>query len=319
MPTISPISSHLLPYTLDNNIAVVSLADADPAAEAATTAHGTLVSEHRLSPFIVLSLFNTLTELERNPEVHCLVVTGGTGKFFCNGFDLKFIHANRATPNLVDDLQQATEQLLALLLKFRKPTVAAVNGHAAAAGAMLLLAFDKVVMNNERGYCFVPGVDLGIVYSPGMTALMAAKLPVQMRTDFIVFGKRYGATELEANGVLLGATKESVMPEAMKIAQDLKKKAAFPEALGRIKECLYHEACAALECEIDESIFNPIYKPMGFGNMNPSVDKPKEAAPQVQQATIESKRRSTLVATQIESNATILNLSMRLATTEEGA
>jgi hypothetical protein len=144
---------------------------------------------------------------------------------------------------------------------------------------MLMLAFDKVIMNSERGFCFVPGCDLGIVYSPGMTALMVAKLPAgELRTDFIVFGKRYGAPELERHGVVKAVPAASVMDEAMKVAENLKKKSAGG-VLGRIKEVMYHEACAALECELDDTIFNPHFVNMGFGKMDPTVDKPVAAAP----------------------------------------
>ena len=85
-----------------------------------------------------------------------MILTGGDGRFFCNGFDLKYIHAHSSEGGLVDDLQQvrprrhvpapascsldppasnsrtqATEMLMAKILKYKKVTVAAVNGHAA--------------------------------------------------------------------------------------------------------------------------------------------------------------------------------------------
>ena len=48
------------------------------------------------------------------------------------------------------------------------------------------LAFDYRIMTSERGYFFVPGVDLGIVYSPLQTELMMAKLPPGMHRDVII-------------------------------------------------------------------------------------------------------------------------------------
>jgi enoyl-CoA hydratase/carnithine racemase len=41
-------------------------------------------------------------------------------------------------------------------------TVAAINGHFCAAGAMLGLAFDMRVMRTDKGMFFVPAVDLGL-------------------------------------------------------------------------------------------------------------------------------------------------------------
>ncbi len=48
--------------------------------------------------------------------------------------------------------------MCAKVIKSSLITIAAVNGHATAAGAMLMLSFDYVIMNSERGYCFVPGI-----------------------------------------------------------------------------------------------------------------------------------------------------------------
>ena len=84
---------------------------------------------------------------------------------------------------------------------------AAINGHFVAAGAMLGLAFDfRVTVSDSqgwphltlcpgiqgpRGLFFVPGIDIGLVYSPGMTALMTAKTPYKIQRDLIVLGKRF--------------------------------------------------------------------------------------------------------------------------------
>ncbi|GMI32558.1 hypothetical protein TeGR_g12603 [Tetraparma gracilis] len=102
----------------------------------------------------------------------------------------------------------------------------------------------------------------------------------------------------------------------------------YGESLGAIKACLYHEAVAALECELDEAVVNPTFIGMGFGAMDPNVDRPAAAAapageptPEVRahqrQTLIETRRRSTLVDTQITSNSSILQLAQRLAVTEE--
>ncbi len=59
----------------------------------------------------------------------------------------------------------------------RAITVAAVNGHAFAAGAMLATAHDHVVMREDRGYWCLPEVDLGLPLTAAMYAVVAAHLP----------------------------------------------------------------------------------------------------------------------------------------------
>jgi enoyl-CoA hydratase/carnithine racemase len=80
-----------------------------------------------------------------NEEVASVVVTC-EGKFFSNGLDLKFIEQH---PQEAGVFQKNFELLLDRLLCFPVPTVAAINGHFCAAGAMFGLAFDYRIMNAE--------------------------------------------------------------------------------------------------------------------------------------------------------------------------
>lgn len=257
-----------LHYTTENGVATISLGDQ---ASEDVLPWGTKAEEHRLYPELVLALLGALDRIAEDVAVQALVVTA-SGRFWSNGFDLKWIQQH---PDMADALQQVTEVLCARLLKFPKPTVAAVNGHAAAAGAMLLLSFDVKVMNSTKGFCFVPGIDLGLVYSPGMTALMVAKLPQAIRHDFIVFGQRYTAQMLAPHGVVNAAVPaEAVLETAVTMASELKPKAKHPATMARIKETLYHEAIAALECEPDEMLLHPTFTPMGFDALAAGVDRP---------------------------------------------
>ena len=240
-----------IPYELIENgsIAVVSLGSSD----ATMSPFGTNAAEHRLTPALVLGFLQTLETLATMPDVLALVVSAD-GKFWCNGFDLNLIKEH---PSLCDPLQQSTELLCSQLLKYPKVTIAAVNGHATAAGAMLMLSFDYTIMNSQRGYCFVPGIDLGLVYSPGMSELMKAKLPIMLWRDFVIFGERFTCPGLEKFGVVEGAGPEEVFDKAVEKARKMKNKAKHGETLSRIKETLYHEAVSALELEVDELVVNP--------------------------------------------------------------
>ena len=234
---------------------------------------GTKCAEHRLYPAAILALDEALTAAESNENVRAVVLTA-EGKYFCNGFDLRFLQQET---QMMDDVQRATEKLCSRILSFPKPTVAAVNGHACAAGAMLMLCFDEIVMNSERGYCFVPGIDLGLTYSPGMAALMAARLPFALRHSFIVMGKRMTAPQLAEHAVVQPAPPSAVLPTALARAIELKPKATHGDTLRAIKATLYHEAIAALEVEPDAVVMEPTFVPMGFSNIPTGVDKPAVA------------------------------------------
>jgi 2-(1,2-epoxy-1,2-dihydrophenyl)acetyl-CoA isomerase len=86
----------------------------------------------------ILDAFRSLGE-----EVRVVVVTG-TGRSFCSGQDLGD-RANVGAADLERTLRDEYEPMLRAIFDARVPTIAAVNGAAAGAGANLALACDVVV------------------------------------------------------------------------------------------------------------------------------------------------------------------------------
>ena len=146
-----------------------------------------------------------------------------------------------------------------------------------------MMCFDVIVMEYSPrplegdarrwrpSVCMVPGINIDLVYSPGMSELMATKLPTQMHTDFIVFGKKFTALELKNFGVVKDAVpRDSVLDTAMRHAIALKPKARHMKTLQRIKVTLYYKAISHLKLVPENA---PEFKPMGFvtGNAEPSA------------------------------------------------
>ena len=96
-----------------------------------------LTGENRFNPDTLGAIEAALDELERSEQPGALVITG-EGKFFSNGLDLEWMGS--APPGGAEDVLRRVHALFARLLVFPTATVAAVNGHAFAAGAMLALA-----------------------------------------------------------------------------------------------------------------------------------------------------------------------------------
>ena len=98
-------------------------------------------------------------------------------------------------------------------------TVAAIPGHAFAAGAMLALAHDHRMMRADRGFWCVQKVDLGMAFTPGMTALLRARLAPQVAHEAMLTGKRYGGEEAAALAIVDAAVAEDeVLPRAVELA-----------------------------------------------------------------------------------------------------
>lgn len=147
------------------------------------------------------------------------LVTTGEGKFFSNGLDLDWMQEpGAADDGFLDDVHR----LLVRMLTFPAITVAAVNGHAFAAGAMFATAHDFLVMREDRGYWCLPEVDLGLPLTPVMHAVIAAKLPRTTTHEAMLTGQRYTADEAQEAGIVhLTAPVEDVVPTAVKLAQTL--------------------------------------------------------------------------------------------------
>jgi enoyl-CoA hydratase/carnithine racemase len=136
-------------------------------------------------------------------------------------------------------------ELLARVLEIGVPTVAAIQGHAFAAGAMLALAHDQRTMRAERGYFCLPEVDIGIPFTPGMSTLIAARLPVRAAHEAMTTGRRYGGEDATAAGIVDQAVAAGeVLPRAIARASALAGK--DPATLRTIKQRLYESALTAL-------------------------------------------------------------------------
>ena len=137
--------------------------------------------------------------------------------------------------------------LFARFLTLPVPTVAAVQGHAFAGGAMLSFCHDVRVMRSDRGYLCLPEIDLGMTFTEGMAALIAAKLPQPALHRMAVLGERIGGPDALAAGVVDAVVdgEAAVLPAAIDRAAVLTGKAR-PNLVG-IRRDFYADVIATLE------------------------------------------------------------------------
>lgn len=170
------------------------------------------------------------------------VVTTGSGRFYSNGLDLDFMAAN---PDAAESNLSDVHALFARVLAFPAPIIAAAQGHCFAAGAMLALAHDLIVMRADRGYFCLPEVDLGIPFTAGMNALIRARLPIAIAHEAMTTARRYGGEEARAAGIVAATAAEGqVLDAAIAIAEERSAKAG--PVFGAIKARLYAEVIAEL-------------------------------------------------------------------------
>ncbi|WP_084374804.1 enoyl-CoA hydratase/isomerase family protein [Dietzia papillomatosis] len=192
------------------------LMDTEPTTTEPTAEPGN--PENVFSPDLLDSLDAALDEVEAS-EGPAALVTTGAGQFYSNGLDLGVVASDPAgLPAYVTRVQR----LFARVLRLELPTVAAVNGHAFGAGAMLAVSHDHRVMRSDRGYWNLPEARLGMPFPAGMNALVTTRLGHPVAATAMLTARRYPAAEAVSAGIAHEAVDaESVLDRAVAVAAEL--------------------------------------------------------------------------------------------------
>ena len=218
--------------THDGEVAVLDLGD----------------DENRFNPTWLASFHEAHDQVDA-PDAPRALVTTGTGKQYTSGLDLAYVSEDpqQSQQRLVEVVRGAHE-LYARLLQAPYPTVAAIPGHAFAAGAMLSLAHDARIMRADRGFWCLPEVDLGMGFTAGMAALIQARLAPQVAHQAMVTGHRFGGGDAAGAAIVDAAVPaEGVLPVAVERARQLSVKPG--EAVRVIRREMYRPVLDALARE----------------------------------------------------------------------
>ena len=211
--------------------------------------------ENRFNPGFISAMNQALDQIERSSGPAALITIGGEEKFYSNGLDLAWLMGEGK--NEWETFIPEVLKFLGRLMAFPVPTVAAMNGHAFAAGAMLALAHDYRVMRADRGFFCLPEVDIKIPLAPGMNSLIRCRMSPAVFRDTVLTGKRIGGTEAKGMGIVDEAVPlDQVQQRAIEIAAGL---AAKDRKIFRtLKREMYRETIDLLERGVvDWEAFKP--------------------------------------------------------------
>lgn len=197
--------------------------------------------ENRFNPPWVADVRRSVAEVAATEGPRALVTTA-RGKIWSNGLDLDWMSAN---PDGIAEHIDHVQACYAELLSAPFPTVAAIQGHCFAAGAMLALAHDQCFMRADRGFWCLPEVDIHIPFSTGMDALVRAKLTPATANIAMTTGRRFGGTSAaEAQVVTAAMAEEDLLDHAKAVAAELAPKAG--RTLQKIRSQMYANAIELL-------------------------------------------------------------------------
>jgi enoyl-CoA hydratase/carnithine racemase len=196
--------------------------------------------EHRLGPALISALRSAVATVRASPGAGALVLAA-EGKYFSNGFDQAW--ARTVPLHLHASMRGAFRGLLADLIALPMPTVAAVTGHAAAAGCVLALAHDAVVMRASRGFLYMSEVDAGLKMADFFGEVLRQKVPdAAARRDMILRGDKMTAAEGVRRGVVDAAVDggvEDVVAAAVAAAEGLAARGWDGEVVAEIRKAMW--------------------------------------------------------------------------------
>jgi enoyl-CoA hydratase/carnithine racemase len=186
-------------------------------------------------------------------EVRSVVITG-EGRGFCSGGDVDAIIGrllDRSTVELVE-FTRMTGALIRRIRECSKPVVAAINGVAAGAGAVIALASDFRIASEAASIAFLftrvglSGADMGAAY------LLPRVVGLARATEMLFLGDKIAAADAERFGLFNRVVPpERLMDEAAALAERLAQGPSF--ALGLTKQLLNTELdldfASAIEAE----------------------------------------------------------------------
>jgi enoyl-CoA hydratase/carnithine racemase len=171
-----------------------------------------------------------LDKIERDTGASVLVVKSAHEKIWSNGIDLDWLRPAVAQdgPEVLDKFLVEMYGFLRRVLTYPMITVAAINGHAFAGGALLSFIHDFRFMRSDRGWICLPEVDIGIPLGPVFTAIGKKTLPMYKFEEMLYTGKRLTAQECEQHHIIMKACHlNDLMNEVLAFAKTLKKDRAM--------------------------------------------------------------------------------------------
>lgn len=200
--------------------------------------------ENRWNTTFVRAFAAVLDDVEASSGAAALVTTSASDKFFSNGLDLDWVRDPAAHPAAGDRGPFADEfmKLMARIITFPIPTIAAINGHAFGAGFMLSLCHDLRYMRADRGFVCANEMQLGLAIPAPELALFRHKLPFNVFFETVQLARRWTGVDAERAGIVQAtADAENLLPLALRRAGELAPLGANRALYRRQKEAIYGE------------------------------------------------------------------------------
>jgi enoyl-CoA hydratase/carnithine racemase len=208
---------------------------------------------------VYADLRDLMTELEHRDDV-AVVVIRGEGRGFCSGGDVNDIIGRLLEGSDGRDVLEFTRMTGAVVRAMRelpRPIIAAVNGVAAGAGAVIALAADFRLLARAASFRFL-FTSVGLAGADMGCAWLLPRIVGQGRaTEILMLGERIGAEEAERVGLGRLVDDDRLAEETAALARRLADGPTF--AYAATKLLLTREADMSLQAAIELEAWTQAY------------------------------------------------------------
>ena len=186
-----------------------------------------------LSKKLILELTEAINLCKNDESVRVVILSGGDGKAFCSGADLK---EGLSDPNLGKVLQATYNPLIIGMRTLEKPIICKLNGVAAGAGMSLALACD-VILADKNTYLTELFVGIGLLPDAGSMYFLPRMIGTQKTFELCSTGRKVFMDEAVQLRLVNNAYETEVLNEEVEKLADIYAKSAT-KSIGLMKNIL---------------------------------------------------------------------------------
>jgi enoyl-CoA hydratase len=197
-----------------------------------------------LNSALMSELVQALQALDEDPEIRCIVLTGGD-RAFAAGADIAEMAGVEAVPFMLKDSFERWDRIR----KLHTPLVAAVSGFAYGGGCELAMMCDMIIAS-ETARFGQPEINIGVIPGAGGTQRLTRALGKARAMEMILTGAPISANEaLRAGLVNRVVPVELLVNEAEALARRIASQP--PVAVRLAKEAILKSFDTTLEVGLD--------------------------------------------------------------------
>ena len=173
-----------------------------------------------LSKALRKALHDAMVDLDADPEISVVILTGAGEKAFTAGLDLKELGGDPAAMSAAND-QDARSNPVRAVEACRKPVIGAINGVAITGGFELALACDVLIASESARFADTHA-RVGIMPGWGLSQKLSRLIGIHRAKELSLTGNFLDARTAAAWGLVNRVVAPAeLLPAALKLAEDM--------------------------------------------------------------------------------------------------